>query len=396
MYCASCGAQMPDGAKFCQKCGAKMIQPAAPAQQSPQPQSPNVYTNQQAPQQAPNAYTQPSQKTTYVNRQTAANNAYAKAGEKAAAKAGKAGLGLGAKLVIGAAAVGLGVAAVSGMFDDGGGGEGGGTYQPPIVQQQGGSNTSGNNSGGNVSTSQGLSDGEYFIWESYSPESEGIEAILIRIGSDGVAYYVYDDGSEEEMFAMSGSPSSGSLSLNVSEEEGTGSISLKKNSDGSFSGMMSTSTDEGYANLYNKMVPVRYAGGEYWMIPSTGETVTYDQITRDELAGTSVAQQFLKESASAGNTFVEYNNKPTTSNPTFSTPLPSNGGNTAVVPDEVMRTYVTYEVENIEHEYNGVSVPNHIKMPNASEQKRFEALIQEELYGERLDFWLANKDEWYK
>ncbi|MBR2675482.1 MAG: zinc ribbon domain-containing protein [Solobacterium sp.] len=396
MYCASCGAQMPDGAKFCQKCGAKMIQPAAPAQQSPQPQSPNVYTNQQAPQQAPNAYTQPSQKTTYVNRQTTANNVYAKAGKKAAAKAGKAGLGLGAKLAIGAAAVGLGVAAVSGMFDDGGGGEGGGTYQPPIVQQQGGSNTSGNNSGGNVSTSQGLSDGEYFIWESYSPESEGIEAILIRIGSDGVAYYVYDDGSEEEMFAMSGSPSSGSLSLNVSEEEGTGSISLKKNSDGSFSGMMSTSTDEGYANLYNKMVPVRYAGGEYWTIPSTGETVTYDQITRDELAGTSVAQQFLKESASAGNTFVEYNNKPTTSNPTFSTPLPSNGGNTAVVPDEVMRTYVTYEVENIEHEYNGVSVPNHIKMPNASEQKRFEALIQEELYGERLDFWLANKDEWYK
>ena len=396
MYCASCGAQMPNGAKFCQKCGAKLIQPAAPAQQSPQPQNPNMYTNQQVTQQAPNVSAQQPQGTPSGNRQAAANSAYAKAGKKAAAKAGKAGLGLGAKAAIGVAAVGLGVAAVSGLFGDGGGGEGGGTTQPPVIQQQGGSDTSGSYSGGYGSTDQGLSDGEYFIWESYSPDSDGVEAMLVRIDSNGTVNFVYDDGSEEEMFTMNGSPSSGSLSVNISNEDGTGSISLKKSSDGSFSGMMTANTDEGYANTYTKMVPVRYAGGEYWTIPSTGETVTYDQIYYDELAGTSAAQQFLKESASAGNTFVEYDNKPTTSNPTYSTPLPSNGGNTAVVPDEVMRTYVTYEVENIEHEYNGVSVPNHIKMPNASEQKRFEALIQEELYGDRLDFWLANKDEWYK
>ena len=398
MFCASCGAEMPDGAKFCQKCGSKLIQPAAPAQQrpplqTPKQKNPNVYANPQAPR----TYAQQPPGTPYVNRQPAANNAYANAGKTAAAKAGKAGLGLGAKLAIGAAAIGLGVAAVNGVFDDGGGGEGGGTYQPPVVQQQDGSNSSGNNNGGYVSPGQDLSDGEYYIWESYSPESDGVEALLIRIGPDGTVYDVDYDGYEEEMFTMNGSTSSGSLSINISEEEGTGSIDLRKNSDGTFSGTMTANTDEGHARTYTKLVPVKYAGGESWTIPLTGETVTYDQIVYDELQGTLIASQFMRESASAGNTFVEYNNNnDSTNTPTYSTPLPSSGNNAVTIPDDVMSTYVTYEVENIEHEYNGVPVSYHIKMPNETEQKRFESLIANELHGERLDFWLANKDEWYK
>lgn len=35
---------MPDGAKFCQKCGSKLIQSAAPAQQRPPLQTPNRKT----------------------------------------------------------------------------------------------------------------------------------------------------------------------------------------------------------------------------------------------------------------------------------------------------------------------------------------------------------------
>ena len=289
---------MPDGAKFCQKCGSKLIQSAAPAQQrpplqTPKQKNPNVYANPQAPR----TYAQQPQGTPYVNPQPAANNAYTNAGKTAAAKAGKAGLGLGAKLAIGAAAIGLGVAAVNGLFDDGGGGEGGGTYQPPVVQQQGGSNTSGNNNGGYVSPGQDLSDGEYYIWESYSPESDGVEALLIRIGPDGTVYDVDYDGYEEEMFTMNGSPSSSNMSLNVSEEDGTGSISVSKNADGSFSGMMSSNTDEGHARTYTKLVPVTHAGGENWTIPSTGETLSYDQIYYESLDGTTVGSQFLRESS---------------------------------------------------------------------------------------------------
>ena len=160
---------------------------------------------------------------------------------------------------------------------------------------------------------------------------------------------------------------------------------------------MTANTDEGHARTYTKLVPVKYAGGESWTIPLTGETVTYDQIVYDELQGTLIASQFMRESASAGNTFVEYNNNnDSTNTPTYSTPLPSSGNNAVTIPDDVMSTYVTYEVENIEHEYNGVPVSYHIKMPNETEQKRFESLIANELHGERLDFWLANKDEWYK
>jgi hypothetical protein len=74
-----------------------------------------------------------------------------------------------------------------------------------------------------------------------------------------------------------------------------------------------------------------------------------------------------------------------------------------------MKVYVTYELETIEHEYQkskldssseirpeDVPMGEHIKMPNDKEQKRFENLIEKELYDERLTFFQKHKKEWYK
>lgn len=414
MYCVSCGALMPDGAKFCQKCGKPLPQNPAQGIQNPQPQilnpqissqaAPGYVQQPQAPNPQPQAspYVQQPQGAAYRNQPPTANaaaagkKAAAKTAKKAAAKAGKAGMGLGAKIAVGAAVGGLAIAAVNGVLGDGGGGDGGGTYKPPVVQQE---TNNGSGYNGSYGTTETAASGEYYIWESYSPDGNNIEAMLVRIGPDGVVNYVYRDGEEEEMFTMNGSPSSSSMSLNVSEEDGTGSISVSKNADGSFSGMMSSNTDEGHARTYTKLVPVTHAGGENWTIPSTGETLSYDQIYYESLDGTTVGSQFLRESSSAGNVFVEYDNKSDntpTYQPVYSTPKPSSGNNAVTIPDDVMQTYVTYELENIEHEFNGVKVPNHIKMPNETEQQRFEALIENELFGDRLYFWYDNKDDWYK
>lgn len=65
-FCTHCGAQLPDGARFCTSCGTPVAaaptvnpapQPQAPVQQAPQPQAPV----QQAPQPQAPQYNQPVQ-----------------------------------------------------------------------------------------------------------------------------------------------------------------------------------------------------------------------------------------------------------------------------------------------------------------------------------------------
>ena len=34
-FCSNCGAQLPDGTKFCQECGQKVSEPIAPVQEAP-------------------------------------------------------------------------------------------------------------------------------------------------------------------------------------------------------------------------------------------------------------------------------------------------------------------------------------------------------------------------
>lgn len=55
-FCTHCGAQLPDGARFCTSCGTPVA--AAPAEPAPQPTQP---APQPRPQPARSAYTQPVQ-----------------------------------------------------------------------------------------------------------------------------------------------------------------------------------------------------------------------------------------------------------------------------------------------------------------------------------------------
>ncbi len=50
MFCINCGAQLPDGSKFCDMCGTKQIDRSAPAQSYSQPVPP-VYSQPAQPQQ---------------------------------------------------------------------------------------------------------------------------------------------------------------------------------------------------------------------------------------------------------------------------------------------------------------------------------------------------------
>lgn len=56
-FCPNCGNKLPDNAKFCASCGAKITMPAAPAAEQPAPEAP---TQQEKPQQ-PAQNTQPVQ-----------------------------------------------------------------------------------------------------------------------------------------------------------------------------------------------------------------------------------------------------------------------------------------------------------------------------------------------
>ena len=42
MFCKYCGAQVPDGAKFCPKCGASLMEEAAPAQPEEKPKAKSI------------------------------------------------------------------------------------------------------------------------------------------------------------------------------------------------------------------------------------------------------------------------------------------------------------------------------------------------------------------
>ncbi len=59
MFCKNCGAQIPDTAVFCPKCGNTIIRSAQDASQQPQPTQPNNGQNQNIPPQMPDRQPQP-------------------------------------------------------------------------------------------------------------------------------------------------------------------------------------------------------------------------------------------------------------------------------------------------------------------------------------------------
>ena len=252
-----------------------------------------------------------------------------------------------------------------------------------------------------IAAKDAKSDGNYFIWTFYDPDTEEVEGIIVKIDSSGnstIMSEVEEDGTAEEFCELNGNVSSGVMKLSAGEDDWDAGGSFIENPDGSWTGLMDVKSEEGYGSSYTKLLPVTPAGGDKWKILTTGETLTYDEICYGDFSDTKAGSQFKME-AEPFTTYTEYETSSTPKpsvNPLPSTPAPSSKNNDVTIPDDVMRTYVTYELENIEHEYNKVPVSNHIKMPNDREQQRFEALIEEELWGDRLDFWRENKHKWYK
>ena len=276
-------------------------------------------------------------------------------------------------------------------------------------------NTPASSVGTDISAVRQVSDGQYFIWTIYDPDTDEVEGVLVRIDSNGwttIMSEIDDDGEAEEMFSLSGSVASGSMGITTDDEDFHANGSFIENPDGTWTGLMDARSDEGYATSYTKLLPVTYVGGDNWKITTTGEILTYDDICYEDLSGTKAGSTFKKESKPF-TSYTEYETKPTPA-PTPSTvianpnPVTGKKNNDVTISDDLMRVYVTYELETIEHEYQkanldsssnikpeDVPVNQHIKMPNDTEQKRFESLLEAELHDEKLAFYLKHKKEWY-
>lgn len=89
-FCPNCGDKLPDNAKFCTSCGAKITMPAAPATEQPAPEAPMQQENHQSPVQNTQPvqnYQQPVQNMPPVQNyqpsvQTASNAAHGKSANK--------------------------------------------------------------------------------------------------------------------------------------------------------------------------------------------------------------------------------------------------------------------------------------------------------------------------
>lgn len=363
----------------------------------------------------------------------AAGKKAAKAAAKSAAKAGaRAGLGTAAKAAI---VTTVGIAVVGGattVLNNGDGGGGGYTppADPPGYDQtyNGSGNTEGggvytNNpgagsentgtytGGGYTSAQEGRNFTRFWLQMAAFPTEDGEPDlspgflgpghfyIIERDPDSGKAYFWENRREGEPDSIHSYDPNTGTITL--AGEDDPGSVMyLYEGADGSltYGETQIAEVENGSvrAGLYMKLTGLTSEDGENWTVPATGESFRYDEFGNTTAMSDSRAMNQFKEEAKAwaiSNGVTLQYREPEKEQPTY-TPPPSVDTSQAAIPDEVMQTYVTYELENIHHEYNGVSVPNHIKMPNAASQKRFEALLEAKLYGPELDFWLANKDSW--
>lgn len=444
-FCPKCGADVLNNARQSVQQTAQQAaqqQPAKPRSLADQfrqgyqrgkQAGDNLLAGKQAKNASQAAQPQYTQQQAAQPQQTAgAGKAAGTVGKKAAKKAGRSALATVAK----AAAVGtIGIAVVGGattVLNNGDGGGGGYTppADPPGYDQtyNGGGNTEGggvytNNpgagsentgtytGGGYTSAQEGRNFTRFWVQTAGLPTEDGEPDltpgllgpghfyIVERDAAAGKAYFWKNRREGEPDSIHSYDPRTGTITL-ADEDDPGDVVYLHETEDGSliYGATQIVEVENGSvrAGFYLKMTGLTSEDGVNWTVPATGETFTYDEFGYtsafdDSLAMRQFSEEFMAWAVANGVTLQYKEGEPETSD---YTPPPSVDTSKVTIPDEVMQTYVTYELENIHHEYNGVSVPNHIKMPNAADQKRFEELLEAKLYGPELDFWLANKDSW--
>ena len=412
MFCRFCGAQIPDGVKFCGNCGNQLAQDAPQQFQPAQPQSAaeriresyqkgrqaghNLFGGQkQQPQHTRQPYTQqqsaqPRQNTYGYGQRAAGKAARGAAARAAGGAAAKAGMGLGAKLAVGALAGAVVIGGGAMLLDDGGGDGGGGGYDPPVsYERSGGSGGySGTDTGGYGGAYDAPRSGEYeyFALQIYAPE-ENDSTMLVHIDwNDGrpALQWVNSDGSLDDSFPLAYDASSGKLTLTILEDDEVMQMAFQRNADGTWSGTLDGESEEGRGSTYVKLTGAVPVGGDNWTIPATGETLSYYDL-HNYAEDTELGKRFQREGEAHGYTIYEYNGDDTTQPYTPQTPayVPSSGG-TVDPPQDVLDYYVKTEAQNRLRENATGQAQGHVTLPSNWNitQAQFDALVENAMRGE--------------
>ena len=404
MFCRVCGNQLADGVKFCPKCGTQVM--SAPSQQG----QPGQGYSQPQMQQG-RGYSRPQM-------QAGRNTVKTAAGQAAGGAAKTAGKALGGGLVkvaaVAAAAV-IGVTAYTAISDGGGGGGG---QRPTVSSTQpygssGSGKTGGPGSGqsGSSGSGQGGSSGsgktggsgsaqkkdgnyQYFLWQTYEYETGGdfsVDELIVYAEFDEVSgklylYPVDSDGhvEEDDALTLNYSPSSGTATMSMSEDDAHAQLRIQKNSDGSLSGTISGGDEESEGTTYTKLTGLTGTPEQY-KVSTTGETASYSELCYGEADMThnlfiAEAQHYILEN---GLTYYEKDGGSSTPTAAYNPQPVSRPPASGKVdpPKEVLDYYVTVEAQNRIREDALRTPQGHVTLPsdwNIS-QSEFDRLVEEEM-----------------
>ena len=448
MFCRVCGNQLADGVKFCPKCGTQVMsapsQQGQPGQGYSQPQMQQGQGYSQPQMQQGQGYSQPQiqqgqgysqpqmqQGQGYSQPQMQQGRGYSRpqmqagrntvktaAGQAAGGAAKTAGKALGGGLVkvaaVAAAAV-IGVTAYTAISDGGGGGGG---QRPTVSSTQpygssGSGKTGGSGSGqsGSSGSGQGGSSGsgktggsgsaqkkdgnyQYFLWQTYEYETGGdfsVDELIVYAEFDEVSgklylYPVDSDGhvEEDDALTLNYSPSSGTATMSMSEDDAHAQLRIQRNSDGSLSGTISGGDEESEGTTYTKLTGLTGTPEQY-KVSTTGETASYSELCYGEADMThnlfiAEAQHYILEN---GLTYYEKDGGSSTPTAAYNPQPVSRPPASGKVdpPKEVLDYYVAVEAQNRIREDALKTPQGHVTLPsdwNIS-QSEFDRLVEEEM-----------------
>ena len=325
-----------------------------------------------------------------------------------------------------AAAAVIGVTAYTAISD--GGGEGGGGGQRPTVSStqpygssgsgktggsgsgQSGSSGSGKtgSSGSGKSGSSGSGSGQtggpaaqkkdgnyqYFLWQTYEYETGGdfsVDELIVYAEFDEVSgklylYPVDSDGhvEEDDALTLNYSPSSGTATMSMSEDDAHAQLRIQRNSDGSLSGTISGGDEESEGTTYTKLTGLTGTPEQY-KVSTTGETASYSELCYGEADMTenlfiAEAQHYILEN---GLTYYEKDGGSSTPTAAYNPQPVSRPPASGKVdpPKEVLDYYVAVEAQNRIREDALKTPQGHVTLPsdwNIS-QSEFDRLVEEEM-----------------
>ena len=199
-------------------------------------------------------------------------------------------------------------------------------------------------------------------------------------------YPVDSDGhvEEDDALTLNYSPSSGTATMSMSEDDAHAQLRIQKNSDGSLSGTISGGDEESEGTTYTKLTGLT-GKPEQYKVSTTGETASYSELCYGEADMThnlfiAEAQHYILEN---GLTYYEKDGGSSTPTAAYNPQPVSRPPASGKVdpPKEVLDYYVAVEAQNRIREDALKTPQGHVTLPsdwNIS-QSEFDRLVEEEM-----------------